>query len=60
MDGLYLDKYQFSFYSLELLGEIIELSFLTFPFPTAFLLLVLPDSMHSSKTIFLDEWLHRA
>lgn len=35
MDGLYIDKYQSSFYSSELLGEITEVNFLTFPLPTA-------------------------
>lgn len=37
MDGLYLDKYQFSFHSSELSGETTEENFLTFPFPTAFI-----------------------
>lgn len=37
MDGLYIAKNQFSFYSSELLGEIIEVNFLTFPFPTAYI-----------------------
>lgn len=50
MDGLYIDKYLFSFYSLELLGEIIKQIFLPFLFQLHILLLVLPDSMHSSKT----------
>lgn len=50
MDGPYIDKYQLSFYSSELLGRKQKQTFLTVFFPLHILLFVLSDAMHSSKT----------
>lgn len=36
MDGPYIDKYQYSFYSSELLGEKTEANLLDFLFSTAY------------------------